>query len=1087
MKKVERNETIMKKYISIRSRKKTRGVAVIFTLGILGLLTVMALGFASTALLNRKIADNTSSAEYARHIAKNIAFARARSVVLNNFIANSAYNSGPTSGVSDEDFLHKMDTVLDGVELYRITNDSGTIQPGTARWQYVYGPEQNPVSHKYPIIGRYAFAIVPVTGRLDPAGNTGSTSVSGRYGFSEKELGFYNLVSDPKLATDAVSAGGVRLRTFKEFVSAFSNLSADSKKNLLNANYRIQLDSTPEAFWIDVNDDGKKTEDELYLRFNMPTTDSDWNDMTVEKLIGEEGGSDADADIKYPTDSASTKTSIPFIPWLKYWEHEVNSEWTNDIVRKQIAANIIQYNRPKPNALDSGGDPIPTVSDQSGDWLTNDAPKYAGIGRHPMLNEIGFSVTVKGDVTSENIGTPEEPNYKYTPRYEITVESGAELICPFFNPASSSDINKAFVKFAGEIIIKLRKFKSQSDINSITSFSDALDEIVTDAATEPWTFSTKTAISKLTDGGTPAVDGGSWASVDLNIEIPANSDHWNSSPAYTKAGTFWNLKTQQTVTLPPFTLPVSSGLSGTDQSAKIKEWLDLQHVDYKPGKTVLLYGDAPTDMTDTRYPKFQRDFANLPDKAETSTQKVGKKKWIYFVSYEAKDPLVNHYSSDWTPKTFTLEYPTSGSAEEIAKEVNKAYPGTVFDEEGGTVDNNHKNSTVSATLLTDNENGASVTLESATDPAWTSEKRLSSSYIRHAPMKSFWELGFISRAEAFKTLNLARTRVFAPGTDYKNRGGGTFAQGDANILDQIKFSDPTDRKYARGKINLNARYHKVFEWLFNKDQVTAEGTAVNWYHNLITGTASDPFETLAPFTGDTRKVVCENENCLSVQHSASCSVNDCLAHLLMERSRILPFSNRSDLLLDPKAENFDKIPGYDNLSSTAQSTLEAIQQKIRNYLLDPFHQTPDSDDAKSKLVREEYATRFMNLLSAEENDLEHVYIIVLAQAIKDIGGAPALVDWDGDGEYKSSGSVSLSGSANFLKTGFVRRKLGGTDYETITTSTGTAPDLTETKTTTEVGTYDYGADKITGETKLIVEMRRDGVGKWKVIGYRYVE
>ena len=60
MKNVERNETIMKKYISIRNRKKSRGVAVIFTLGILGLLTVMALGFASTALLNRKIADNTS-------------------------------------------------------------------------------------------------------------------------------------------------------------------------------------------------------------------------------------------------------------------------------------------------------------------------------------------------------------------------------------------------------------------------------------------------------------------------------------------------------------------------------------------------------------------------------------------------------------------------------------------------------------------------------------------------------------------------------------------------------------------------------------------------------------------------------------------------------------------------------------------------------------------------------------------------------------------------------------------------------------------------------------------------------------------
>jgi len=110
----------MKKYISIRNRKNSRGVAVIFTLGILGLLTVMALGFASTALLNRKIADNTSSADYARHIAKNIAFARAKWIVKNNLIADSVYSSG---GSTEQDFLHKMDTVLDRVELYRGTND----------------------------------------------------------------------------------------------------------------------------------------------------------------------------------------------------------------------------------------------------------------------------------------------------------------------------------------------------------------------------------------------------------------------------------------------------------------------------------------------------------------------------------------------------------------------------------------------------------------------------------------------------------------------------------------------------------------------------------------------------------------------------------------------------------------------------------------------------------------------------------------------------------------------------------------------------------------------------------------------------
>ena len=46
----------------------------------------------------------------------------------------------------------------------------------------------------------------------------------------------------------------------------------------------------------------------------------------------------------------------------------------------------------------------------------------------------------------------------------------------------------------------------------------------------------------------------------------------------------------------------------------------------------------------------------------------------------------------------------------------------------------------------------------------------------------------------------------------------------------------------------------------------------------------------------------------------------------------------------------------------------------------------------------------------------------------------------------------------------------------------------ETIISTTVGTYDYGADKITGETKLIAEMIKDeNTGKWKIAGYRYVE
>lgn len=1130
MKNMERNETIMKKYISIRNRKKSRGVAVIFTLGILGLLTVMALGFASTALLNRKIADNTSSADYARHIAKNIAFARAKNAVLQNAVFNSCYSTilasyTDANGKTSQDFLHKMDTVLDGVELYRVTNESGTIQPNTARWQYVTDPDGK-------ILGRYAYAIVPDSGHLDPVGNRGQTSVSGRYGLSEKEIGVYsmcNTVDGKKgLNENADSAAGIKFRTFKEFAAAFKDLDADKKKNLLTNGYRIQLGPSPEAFWIDnpTSPDGKKTKDELYLRFNMPTTSEAWADdskISVDKLIGE-GADTSDANIKY----TGSKTSINFIPWLKNWNHSVGSSWTADVMKKQIAANIIQYNLPGPD--ETTGEPPQskqeTISDKDADWLT-DPPTYAGIGRHPMLNEIGFYIRVKAEVDIEDQTKPEETTtrtIKYTPIFTITLDSGAELIYPF-GPASglkNSEIAFSGTKYSNTIPnmlmrFKLRKFQKNADggkdpqdvvddpkitlidgngvitdqmlhpthiddiiiqttgeVNKIVSSSTVISVMHNTTATFPW----------LNDKIQIAVDSGcAWTGSNLSLD-PGD---WAASHGYTKASVFWKeCKTgkQQKLKIPirSFTVTTKRTLgSDGDISQALAKGMKIEFLSFTPGTVVLKYNGTQRDVV------FKLKDVTPP----SSMNKMDSEK-VWLVSYEAKDPLVNHYASDWTENTESAEY-------SVPLDINKKYPGSVFNKTSGSDgdDTYHLNSTVKDSsgnpveLLKDKEMKADetgledVVLESATDPACSSSSRLSSSYIRHAPMRSLWELGFISRAEAFKTLNLGRVRVFEPGTSYTARGGGSFAQGDANILDQIKFSDTTDQKDAQGKIDLNARYHKVFEWVFNKDTATSEGTTVNWYTNLITtGSAIDPYATTT-VSGTTKNVVCSNSSsCFSEQHSDSCTAT-CLAHLLMERSMILPFRNRSDVLLDPDSteSDFTKIPGYGDLSADAQTKLKTIQRKLRRALLYPgLSGTPDAN-AGSKLAREQYATRFMNLFKADNND-EHIYIIVLAQSIKDIGGSPVFVDWDGDGEYAPEAEKDFPVSAKGMKSGYVRKKLDNSGYELV----GSKTKAKETIISTTVGTYDYGADKITGETKLIVEMAKDAnTGKWKIEGYRYVE
>ena len=108
----------MKRNLSSVSKKnkKQRGVAVIFTLGILGLLTVMALGFASTALLNNSLSKNVMNIAYARGLAKNLALTQAMYIIRDKEIRSNGglvdyrnvYSWGTdTNSVNHKDFLWK--------------------------------------------------------------------------------------------------------------------------------------------------------------------------------------------------------------------------------------------------------------------------------------------------------------------------------------------------------------------------------------------------------------------------------------------------------------------------------------------------------------------------------------------------------------------------------------------------------------------------------------------------------------------------------------------------------------------------------------------------------------------------------------------------------------------------------------------------------------------------------------------------------------------------------------------------------------------------------------------------------------------
>jgi len=1059
-----------------KTQKKNRGVAVIFTLGILGLLTVLALGFASTALLNRKIADNTSSAAYARHIAKNIALARAKWAYLNSNLVETIYSDSLLDPGNSRDFLHKMDTLLDGVEIYRVTNNNST--PGylsnTARWQYVRDSDGK-------IVGRYAYAVVPDHGKLDPHVNLGTFNEgTNRFGISEKSLSLpgtwnENLTTVSGSSRICKLSAPNRWKTYKELFAA----AGQTDSSIFTNGISLADTKSHETFWLDnVTTDGKRTEDEMYLRFNLTR---DWETTTVAQLIDDV---DPESSTGFLTlANAGGEKSISFIPWLKNWDYAPSgtTDWTAEKIKKQIAANIIQYNR---------SEDADTVTDKAddADWLTN-FPSYAGIGRHPMLNELGFLIRVRTEVLTSNVSISDDETKKtitYTPIYYITVDAGAELIYPF-GPADG--LENSGITFSGTehnasipkmlMRFKLRKFQKKVDggkdpqevVDTTPSDQLIVSGVITSQMLHPThiddiVVETTGKVTKLVDSSTVITqmseDGFAWTNFNLSL----GSGDWNASPAYTKAVKFWKENQtgkQQTLKIPIRSLTVTTSRSvgnDGDISEAMARRMKIEWLSFTPGNVVLKYGNDDGGK--------QRDVAQLEAKTPADITDMATEK-IWFIAYEATDPLVNHYKQDWTrTKDSELKWVEWNEMTSLTQD----YPGTLY----ASGDESHVNSTISGKLpLSLTINGATVQ-ETAEDPAYaTGEgKRLSTSYIRHGQMKSLWELAFISRAEPFRSLNLARTRKFNLNTSVENLKAGSFEEGDANLLDQVKLSESSaaadDRLTVYGKAELNGLDHDVLKQLFN--------TNVSWLESLTNTVEVDPFAT----TGTASTAVCSNANCKNMipcADPASCPHTDCLAHLLLDRSSILPFSNRSDLLLDPTDAKFAQLPGYSELSSDQQTRLATAQTNLRNFLL-------KTTDNLCKAEREQYASRFMNLFKCEP--VKRAYIIVVAQSIRDIGGGPVFVDLDGDGEYSPAGvdkADDITAATKCLKTGYVRKKLDGSGYEKFNIPSNL---MKETIESPAVGTYDYGADKITGETKLIVEMTRDTkTMNWKITGVRYVE
>lgn len=1072
--------------------RNQRGVALIFTLGILGLLTVMALGFASTAMLNQKIASNSAGASSARMLAQ-VGVQRALTAVAlyTADAANKAvgfsdifsreYNDGKEGNKNTCDFIWKLTTKINDIPLYELPVDYDNKSGVT--WQYVTDPSD---TTNNTLIGRYAYVVVPYYGALDPSVNYGQSfgtdanpdnklftvyNIDMDKGISKGLKDTFGITSlektDGAIKTSLDDVYGKRFYDLSDYVkrilydkswgeaTGFENMLKRMKlfyylKNI----FAINPYAYPEAYWIDCDKTGsdqKRASDHYLHRLSLDALVTDWegvSDGNYASKIDSLTNADNITSLQY----SSTAPGVSPLPWLAAWQGPESSDlesanWTADLQKKQIAANLIQYNL---------GADKPSVSNVATNAFSDTDVKgpeleYLGIGRHPYINEIGVEARVVATGTFDSTDPTVDRTLSYTLKPSLSFQ--AELVNMYDTVAI--DVSKYKLYFYGRFSFTCKKTP------------DGTDDTIT------WSTSGSGTENHVFLG---SVVPGAFSSGYSSMILPADDSILSTS-----------VKTECSSPSLTGTLTVPANTVDYENKFLLITGMNLQIT-----KVVLV-----ADST------LIRDYA-MPEAAAVTETNVGNIPTLvaepnyYVKSYQTADPRVNHYPSDWK-KGEKYNTPQNYSAAVLAK----------IDADGITAVTPGAKNTELLEKYTDKFNGTDYDKETVTEIACTGTAtgRLSSAMIRHGKMRSLAELGLIHRASPFQTLNLKKARYIKRDTKLKKAGGASYKEGDANILDQLKLRG-NDVMKQYGKVNINTASHETLQALFNSvpyqklvdSPLPADANAYEIFKTAPVAAKYVKDVTDAEVTG-ARKA------CGNYHPTASGDHPSCLACSIINRREVLQFKARSDLMLDLNDsavwsnfngdnENFYHVPALPGGATSKADALKAISVSGQ-MTQGPAETSAEITDVsvENDWEQEQLIGHLADVITAEPPDL---CIIAIGQTLKDIGGSKVYRNWGmssipsiKDDYYSSSDDTYRL----YRKAGYIRPGQTNDYLENNQSSSVLGKGILKVADTpiskdkdVELGVYDVGFDKITGESKMIVWVRKDPVTqKWKVVRTMYAE
>ena len=404
------------------------GIAVVFVIGSIALLFIFIMGFITNSIIQKKVSENRRALKQARLSAQSalhrvtvaMRYTQERNPLTANFSEIVSHDSD-ANAEDDPIYYENLSTIMPTV-INNVTYNSwydlseyDSTDSDHATWQYIRdGSDDNK------ILSRFAYIVVADKGKLDPSASVDSgvnayaynarihggsvyaisestsadsTSVDsdgddviGRPGRDISELFLTTLPSwftdtmAENISADNASpagtlpltdeGGNTRWPDFKTmFSEGYLEISDAATQDSFRKVFSLYNPPDPEAYWIDENEDNIKETGELYHRFNLARTETDWNSLRDWNSLSV-------ADIKadpIPFSTTYDEGDVTSIPWLKNWKDE-GGMGSVTACKNQIIANLIDYND--------------TDNEATSDYPDTDPPTYVGLEKVPYINEI---------------------------------------------------------------------------------------------------------------------------------------------------------------------------------------------------------------------------------------------------------------------------------------------------------------------------------------------------------------------------------------------------------------------------------------------------------------------------------------------------------------------------------------------------------------------------------------------------------------------------------------------------------------------------------------------------------------------------